>query len=578
MTSVGDGAGMSSSLPVRRVDLATLATAAHITPTELITHITLSGEAVSGCIAKPAEHIEFHTDSPEHPDAAAEVAAVDTALISLAARPGVLDGALPKCLLKIGSQPLIGHVCSQLYAGGVKRILFVLGVRGAAIREALLALPIAHRLAFEFVDLGPAYTHGFARSLLAASSILGHGGDKDFLLCTPDHIFDASLVAELRTTSTSRSLHAIALIEDNVRSVSGALPPTAVRVQLEPHEAWPHQRVSAIGAQLPDAHGIEAGLYRCDGTFFAHLAMLSARQHYFTVANAMQQLVDDGELGAMMTGGRRWLALETRDQMDVTLRHNVGNDGHVRFPWQRRFARVDSFSSVEEGLHPPRQVDLSPSAAGAMMPSPGSSSNASAVAAAAGAMSAGASSRRLVLAVGTSSVRAVQLASTSRRHRRDFALVHSATDSTTAFGPSAASSSISAAAGGLGQPLLRQAGAHAATAAIVPAHAVTASIRSIDSELDAIAIELPGPAASEAARVAYLIERPAGLLSLAVPRSLPSPVCRAPVLPSAIEHISLRVDESASVCLTVEKRVPAAGWLLLGLALFTTYSCGPCVW
>lgn len=80
-----------------------------------------------------------------------------------------------------------------------------------------------------------------------------------------------------------------------VRSVSGALPPTAVHVALEdmPAGEWPSKRVTHIGKHVPLAGGIEAGLYRCDHRLFAALASLSTNLPYFTVAQAMQLLASE---------------------------------------------------------------------------------------------------------------------------------------------------------------------------------------------------------------------------------------------------------------------------------------------
>ena len=112
--------------------------------------------------------------------------------------------------------------------------------------------------------------------------------------------------------------------------------------------------ITDIGKHIPLAGGIEAGLYRCNGRFFAKLAALAASQPYFTVVQAMQLFAADSELGAMMTKGRRWLALETIEQLDDTLRTTVDTDGKTHFPWQERMARADSFSRFRH----PRRSDV----------------------------------------------------------------------------------------------------------------------------------------------------------------------------------------------------------------------------
>ena len=110
--------------------------------------------------------------------------------------------------------------------------------------------------------------------------------------------------------------------------------------------------VSAIGRHLASrADGVEAGLYRCRASVFSRLVELHSRGKYFSVAQAMQLLADDGKLGATLTAGRSWFAFETRDQLESTLSAvRAAESGRAQFPWRVRMARADSFSSH---LHSP---------------------------------------------------------------------------------------------------------------------------------------------------------------------------------------------------------------------------------
>ena len=119
----------------RALSVVELARATGVTESELRRALRQNDDvrmAAAG-IAAPAERVTFtaedvHGTAASNPNAVPK--GIDAALISLAARPGVLDGEIPKCLLKLGKQPVIGHVLDQLFAGGVKRIVFVLGARG----------------------------------------------------------------------------------------------------------------------------------------------------------------------------------------------------------------------------------------------------------------------------------------------------------------------------------------------------------------------------------------------------------------------------------------------------------------
>jgi len=105
---------------------------------------------------------------------------VELAVLSAAARPGALDTPEhPKLLSPLAGEPVIGHVLRQLRRGGIRRVVVVIGNRGAQYREALAKLPAAKQLSITYVDLGETYTDGFARSLLAAAP---HVGDEDFIV------------------------------------------------------------------------------------------------------------------------------------------------------------------------------------------------------------------------------------------------------------------------------------------------------------------------------------------------------------------------------------------------------------
>ena len=60
---------------------------------------------------------------------------LDTALISLGSRPGVLDSLqLPKCLVPLASEPVLSHVLRQLHLGGIRRVVIVIGASGELIK------------------------------------------------------------------------------------------------------------------------------------------------------------------------------------------------------------------------------------------------------------------------------------------------------------------------------------------------------------------------------------------------------------------------------------------------------------
>ena len=455
--------------------------------------------------------------------------------------------------MPVGKTPLIGHVLSQLHAGGISQFIIIIGANGELIRNTIHALPIARRTTLRFIDLGATYSAGFARSLLAASPLLSRPTER-FLLCTPDHIFDASLVSEMRTARCRPTMDAVALVETNARSLNGQLPPTAVRVRLAKLPAsdqWPAQQVTEIGTQLPGTPAIEAGLYRCSGTIFAHLAQLCTKADYVTLAEAMQQLAAEGRLGAMMTAGRRWLALETLDQVESTINATVGSDGRARFPWQVHKVTADPLNLAS----PSSKAGRAQAADVSEIPSP--------------------PPRRLVLPLASDLHRADMMPTPSHEHL-DFLLVPSST-------------SASARGHGLREPLLTDAGSAPLS---VESSRVNAALGAVSDDLSALSIEMQLEdddrfiLGASHHLPAYIIERPPqypsgvleSLLALpAPPVDLERPLLCAtplPVLPPAIDRVTLHVTDDA-VMLTVHKSVPLVGWLLLATALLTCYSGAP---
>ena len=579
---------------VHAIDLQRLARAAGCTERELLRGIEVVGYSASGAIVGSTQSVRFTADVLPDGEPAP---GIDVALVSLAARPGVLDGTRPKCLMQVGRQPLIGHVLDQLHAGGIRRVIIVLGSRGAMIRKAVMALPVARKISVQFVDLGPSYARGFARSLLAASALLGSLHER-FLLCTPDHIFEASLVEELRTGASDPSIDAVALVEDNARSITGEQPATAVHVRLELMgragglpvagcPAWPEHRVVDIGIGLEGATAIEAGLYQCNGSLFAVLASMSATRSYFTLAEAMASLVSTGRLGAHKTSGRRWIGLETLDQVESTLRTTVGSDGRTRFPWQIRTAHVGFNANSAGGASASMVADVESSLS---MAAP----------------------HQLVLPIAAERGLGTFVPTPSQTQLDLLMVPASCTPLATAPAAAAVTHASVTHASGLAAPLLPPSVLSASRAApfcvSVAADAVPSfvagsfseDVRALSIDLAALpppAIAPPAPAAITAGS-AYLIELRATELRtsqrhwlalpaprekrapLAVLRCGPSPsLALPPLLPPAVTSVRLAVAETAAgedcdpqVALTVTRRVPLVGWALLASALLACYS------
>ncbi|KAL1523394.1 hypothetical protein AB1Y20_018336 [Prymnesium parvum] len=249
--------------------------------------------------------------------------------------------------MKLGNEPMIGHVLKQLHAGGIRRAIIIVGAQAAVYKRTIRALPTAAMLQIEYVDLGEAYKDGFARSLLAAAPMIG---SSPFVISTSDHIFDQSIVRALRTSlETPRSVpvSAVVLVEDHTKMiVDAALPSSAVYVQTE-RVGEEEYVIKNIGKRISEESktGIEAGLFACTPAVFAALLALLSERNYFTLAHAMQRIATEGKLGAVFTEGRAWFSVETKKQLE-NVEQDAVHRGRATFPWQ-----VSIVQSKEDDQH-----------------------------------------------------------------------------------------------------------------------------------------------------------------------------------------------------------------------------------
>ena len=127
----------SSQTGVAAIDLKRLAVLCGCTVDDLHVQTPLQAD---GILAQPSTEVAFELPS----SISAVQTGIDTALISLATRPGVFDTvSSPKALLLLAGEPVLVHVLRQLWLGGIRRVLIVLGAHGAATRSVLSGHPLA---------------------------------------------------------------------------------------------------------------------------------------------------------------------------------------------------------------------------------------------------------------------------------------------------------------------------------------------------------------------------------------------------------------------------------------------------
>ncbi|TYZ57971.1 hypothetical protein PybrP1_008426 [[Pythium] brassicae (nom. inval.)] len=229
-------------------------------------------------------------------------------LITAAVRQAALDAqGKPKCLVQLGSQTIIGHVLTQLYAAGVERVVISVAAGGDEIRAVVQQTPFFAKMKIEFLDLGADYCDGHARSILAARRSFPKG---PFLIHTADHIFDKSIVSKIANFQLDDAV-ACVLVETDVAGLAG-LPPTAVRVQLG------KETVTRIARDLAHFDGFDAGLFVSSVAIFDALQDLAARKSYFSLAEALNYFTKFNKLSYLPTAGETWFSIETKEQLAFT--------------------------------------------------------------------------------------------------------------------------------------------------------------------------------------------------------------------------------------------------------------------
>lgn len=241
-------------------------------------------------------------------------------LLTAAARPSSLDAhELPKCLIQLGSQSVMAHILTQLYAAGVERIVISVAACGKQIMDHVRQTPYFHKMNIEFLDLGADNQDGHARSILAARKLFPRG---PFLIHTADHIFDKSIISKLANYQLNEAV-ACVLVETDVVGLTG-LPNTAVKVQLG------KETVTKIGRDLERFDGFDAGLFLSSVAIFDALDDLAAKKTYFSLADALSYFTKFNKLVYMPTAGETWFSIETEEQLAYTQDHEGVS---VLSPW-----------------------------------------------------------------------------------------------------------------------------------------------------------------------------------------------------------------------------------------------------
>jgi len=101
--------------------------------------------------------------------------------------------AIPKCLAEVGGVSILARLFENFSAGGITRVIIVVGFKGALIREAVCTL--TKTIEVEFVENPDFATTNNIYSLWLAKEVI----KEDFLLVESDLVFDKQLIQAMNT-------------------------------------------------------------------------------------------------------------------------------------------------------------------------------------------------------------------------------------------------------------------------------------------------------------------------------------------------------------------------------------------
>eukprot|EP00929_Paragymnodinium_shiwhaense_P082120 TRINITY_DN43169_c0_g1_i1.p1 TRINITY_DN43169_c0_g1~~TRINITY_DN43169_c0_g1_i1.p1 ORF type:complete len:1161 (-),score=191.56 TRINITY_DN43169_c0_g1_i1:681-4106(-) len=243
---------------------------------------------------------------------------IKTAVVSAAGRLNAMDTTKgPKCLIRLGNLPIIGHVLTQLKHAGMAKVIVLVGFQGYKVEEQVREmLPDIECDGFSIVFHHlENWQQGAASSLLSAKSkILELSGR--FLLCAADHLFDPALIVKMANTRPpAKGGVAYCLMEEDTHGFVG-MTNTCVKFRLNRMDLG-HTFIKELSAELEmnQAHGVEAGLFACDHTLFERMEELSADMAYFTISDALRLYATQEKLLPVTTDNLMWFSFETKESL-----------------------------------------------------------------------------------------------------------------------------------------------------------------------------------------------------------------------------------------------------------------------
>lgn len=228
---------------------------------------------------------------------------IDQAVI-LAAGNGLRMGScshLPKPLIPVGGNALVGHILNWLSELDFSKVFVVVGYRGDEIEASVKQMVASNghngrHLETEFIH-NPEFRRPNGISLLSvAGRVTGN-----FVLLMSDHLFQRSTLTDLLQLDTPKN-GGILATDSKISTVFDLEDATKVSAE--------SNRVRTIGKDLQDYNAIDTGMFVLSESVFPALEE-SAHRGNESLSGGISVLAQQQAMATWDIGSRRWIDVDT---------------------------------------------------------------------------------------------------------------------------------------------------------------------------------------------------------------------------------------------------------------------------
>jgi NDP-sugar pyrophosphorylase family protein len=228
------------------------------------------------------------------------------ALIIAAGKGDRIDSFFsPKPLVPVSGMPLLERIIHNSARAGIQRFKIVLGYKANQIKSRI-GNGHAWGVKIDYV-FNDEWEGGNGLSVLKAREYL----QSPFCLLMGDHLFDVNILSHLLKANPTKD--ACLLCVDSKLRAGHIRLVEATKVLVE------GRKILQIGKAIDRFNGVDTGIFLCSEAIFQALEYCRI-QGKDTLSEANQKLCDEGKLQALDIGGKVWIDIDDREDLDTAQR------------------------------------------------------------------------------------------------------------------------------------------------------------------------------------------------------------------------------------------------------------------